>query len=196
MSKCWCDDTPDKDLWHEDVNGCQTCYECSPSNVSHCIPHDEACEHYVSDALQIEQHDSDLQGVQRNDSRNDSHLPECPVSPAEVAARKNDGHPRALCICDRLRACEQRVKEESARGFAPFLITSPLNHDILCQMSYNAGLDAAREAVATTGGSMWIGKAETLAAIDALRATDQPVTSPAKAKSADLYDPQWGEMIH
>lgn len=134
---------------------------------------------------QIEHQASDLQGGQRNVSRDDSHLPECPVSPQEIAARALDKHPRALCICDRLRACEQRVLGDRDEIVG-----------LTAVRSFRAGLDAAREAVAATGGSMWIGKAETLAAIDALRATDQPVTSPAKAKSADLYDPQWGEMIH
>lgn len=78
------------------------------------------------------------------------HLPECPV-PHMDGVWGLPLHPEdaeANCICPQLRACEQRVKEESARGFAPFLVTSPLNHDILCRMSYNAALDAAREAVA------------------------------------------------
>lgn len=37
---------------------------------------------------------------QRNDSRNDSHLPECPWADRGYAFP---------CICDRLRSCEQRV---------------------------------------------------------------------------------------
>ena len=38
---------------------------------------------------------------------NDPHLPECEVLPGPFA-----GH-RAGCICDRLRACEQRVLNEA-----------------------------------------------------------------------------------
>ena len=68
-----------------------------------------------------------------------THLPECWLS---------DGKFDAVCMCDRLRACEQRV------------------------------LDAAREAVAAlqmgvlTTGTLLLKRDEALAAIDALR--DKP----------------------
>lgn len=57
---------------------------------------------------------SDMPITQRNESRNDSHLSECPVPAME--AGHGPLHPddaEANCICDRLRACEQRVLHEA-----------------------------------------------------------------------------------
>ena len=105
---------------------------------------------------QNEQQASDLQGEQRNDSRNDGHLPECfwPDVPE-----------RAVCICDRLRACEQRVFQEQIEG---------RQHDMV--MAYLRGIDVARDAVATvsvrkdTSHDM---RVQALAAIDALQGEQQ-----------------------
>lgn len=64
---------------------------------------------------QIEHEASNLQGGQRNASRNDGHLPECfmaarlgvdTYAPDVLAQMK-----RAGCICDRLRACQQRERD-------------------------------------------------------------------------------------
>ena len=75
---------------------------------------------------------------QRNDIRNDSHLPECPDSDDDWLANWWDAIP---CICDRLRACEQRVQARYSKY---------LNADD--EGSYAAGyreaLDAAEAAVA------------------------------------------------
>lgn len=117
--------------------------------------------------MQNRQQDLGLQG----------HLPECPT------AWLRD------CICIELRMCEERVRQ-GMKSLAH------LYEQDAYMRGWSEALDAAREAVATTGGRMWIGKAEALAAIDALLTTDNPPLSPAKAKPADLHDPQMGEMIH
>lgn len=90
------------------------------------------------------------------------HLPECPWADRGYAFP---------CICDRLRACEQRVFQEQIKG---------RQHDMV--MAYLRGLDAAREAVAAlpiSGGFTTpegrfeeVLKTDALAAIDALRATN------------------------
>ena len=101
-----------------------------------------------------------MTSVQRNDSGNVSHLPECltPMYDAE-----------AWCICDRLRACEQRI-----------LLSKP-NIELSAVYGYEAGradgLDAARDAVemAWTDDPSWDGTNwnnalyDAIAAIDALR---------------------------
>ena len=98
---------------------------------------------------------------QRNDSRNDSHLPECRyVARVEgngtVVVRMDEG-----CICDRLRACEQRVMDRE-------LMLNFTSLDMV--RAYQRGLDAAREAVdALQSMTGLLGKADALAAIDALR---------------------------
>lgn len=124
--------------------------------------------------MQSEQQDLGLRG----------HLPECPT------AWMRD------CICTELRMCQKRVRQGM----------ESLAH-VYEQDAYMRGwgeaLDAAREAVAAlcnhnrTIPTGWCcGHALAAAAIDDLRATDKPTTSPAKAKPADLHDPQMGEMIH
>ena len=61
------------------------------------------------------------------------HLPEC-----ECYGR-NHGE-CALCICDRLRACEERVKEHTLKAMAPFLITKK---DELVRINYQSGYRTA-----------------------------------------------------
>jgi len=78
------------------------------------------------------------------------HLPECPVPAME--AGHGPLHPEdaeANCICDWLRACEQRVRDEiltAAYESAP----AQVRQDEVARL-YNIGfadaLDAAREAV-------------------------------------------------
>ena len=80
-----------------------------------------------------------------------SHLPECWLS---------EGKFDALCMCDRLRACEERLRQGwcvSSCGNTHYTI------------GYEEGLDAAREAVAGLDSSDLIYEADALAAIDALR---------------------------
>ena len=98
-------------------------------------------------------------------------------------------------MCKMLRACEQRI-----------LLSKP-NIELSAVYGYEAGrsdgLDAARDAVVAlcnhsrTIPTGWCcGHALAAAAIDDLQATENPPLSPAKAKPADLHDPQMGEMIH
>ena len=113
------------------------------------------------------------------------HLPECPTTTDPHGL--DDGYACPCeCQCEILRACEQRA--EAGAYNAGYVDGS--------KDAREGAFYEAREAVAATGGRMWIGKAEALAAIDALLTTDHPPTSPAKAKPADLHDPQMGEMIH
>lgn len=87
-----------------------------------------------------------------------THLPECPDQHSS-----HDG----TCICDRLRACEARVREESGFGCC----------DALWNKGYAAALEAARDAVAAlivqprwgTVNHGLVIKDDALAAIDALR---------------------------
>ncbi len=96
------------------------------------------------------------------------HLPECWA--------KHDSDPPAWCICDELRACEARVREdERSNNFTPDDFSEAMTD------SYRRGLDAAREAAAAVEGGysvppeMPVGafvkamRREYLAAIDALR---------------------------
>lgn len=90
-----------------------------------------------------------------------AHLPECWFSdPKKVpAVAVNDGWP---CICDRLRACEQRVLKD----LVPNLTLADMQ-------GYNRALTAAREAVRHVLGPMDTDdpgqRDAALAAIDALR---------------------------
>ncbi len=62
------------------------------------------------------------------------HLPECWA--------KHQSDPPAWCICDELRACEERVREdERLNNFTPDDFSHAMTE------SYQRGLDAAREAV-------------------------------------------------
>lgn len=87
------------------------------------------------------------------------HLPECPV--LDSLPFIDEGWDEGPCICDRLRACEQRVFQEQIEG---------RQHDMV--MAYLRGLDAAREAVAAVGvrkDTSHDMRVQALAAIDALR---------------------------
>ena len=75
-----------------------------------------------------------------------NHLPECPTevvyditSSPLVMTIYDELH----CICDRLRACEQRVREEE-RGGAPVAAIELAGYT----RGYGEALDAARKAVA------------------------------------------------
>ena len=88
------------------------------------------------------------------------HLPECPHSEPDL----NPGF-LVMCICDRLRACEQRVYDERNEAWVK-----------KCRASERHALDAAREAVENVNwfndnGQMMsaiVATADALAAIDAL----------------------------
>jgi len=79
------------------------------------------------------------------------HLPEC------LLRSPRDLKPESDCICDRLRAAEQRVTSD----FAKYL------RHMVDDDKFAAGVKAAREAVAgcQERGS-WILRADALAAID------------------------------
>lgn len=108
---------------------------------------------------------------ERNDSRNDSHLPEC------VESMIPDFHnERWICICAALRACEQRVTErwEDLRGWGESYAYKT-GSDNGFDVGYTAGLDAAREAVARVGvrkDTSYDMRILALAAIDALKKTN------------------------
>lgn len=87
-----------------------------------------------------------------------NHLPECPTevvyditSSPLVMTIYDDLH----CICDRLRACEQRVRRDERKH------QLSVWHDGYGE-GYSAALDAAREAVEAACTDI-------IAAIDALR---------------------------
>lgn len=124
--------------------------------------------------MQSEQQDSILQG----------HLPECPTAWMRE------------CICTELRMCAERVRQ----GMESL---AHLYEQDAYMRGWREALHAARGAVSTLCNhpeSMpngWLcSHALAASAIDALRVTDQPTTSPVIAKPADLHDPQMGEMIH
>jgi hypothetical protein len=89
--------------------------------------------------------------------RGGDHLPECRPQPWNP-------YTGAPCICDRLRACEARVREADAIEHRQIL------NERLPQ-EWNLALTAAREAVATCdpGWPNLISRDVALAAIDALR---------------------------
>lgn len=101
------------------------------------------------------------------------HLPDCIYTPERFDPEQNivwDGKP---CICERLRACEQRVRDEERAG-APVAMIELAGYS----RGYAAGVQAAREAVAAiphwdedSGESLFraCDKDNVLAAIDALR---------------------------
>lgn len=91
------------------------------------------------------------------------HLPECWA--------KHESDPPAWCICDELRACEQRVfalhPEWTVTGLCkPDCAACRRLTELITEWEhgYEKGLDAAREAVVNR-----IHKHEMLTAIDALR---------------------------
>ena len=89
------------------------------------------------------------------------HLPECPCA-------NTSAHPEGClccevsspCICDRLRACEQRVLEDD-------VLAAAYHGEKGYEVGYQKGLDAAREAVAAL--PRLTGVEAALSAIDALR---------------------------
>ena len=87
-----------------------------------------------------------------------SHLPECWLS---------EGNFDAVCMCDRLRTCEQRVEEAMDRAWTQTVALAVAH-------TRTATLDAAREAVAgiqdgPKNQPYWIDREAALTAIDALR---------------------------
>ena len=103
------------------------------------------------------------------------HAPECDVAIWLERAIETDA-PRWLgvpddvaCQCQKLRACEQRVRDEYATWHP-----SVVHHCCVdVQTEYTRGLNAAREAVATmvieTVGNSAATVDQALAAIDALK---------------------------
>ena len=94
------------------------------------------------------------------------HLPECD-------AWDTDDDTIGDCICDRLRACEQRVwKIAYGQGLGAGSDEHG-QHEVGFVKGYAAALDAAHKAVASIKGEWVFGpriyKHETLAAINALR---------------------------
>ena len=106
------------------------------------------------------------------------HLPECKWHEFQCWC----------CICDELRACEERVAEETEAAMMKFFYWKPSpphdQHyfaDNICAycVGYREAFTAARKAVAalrgcigTDGsgdGTVWVEKADALDAIDALR---------------------------
>ena len=88
-----------------------------------------------------------------------NHLPECWLS---------EGKFDAVCICDRLRACEQRVEEAMDRAWTQTVALAVAH-------TRTATLDAAREAVAAlqmgvlTTGDLLLKRQDALAALDTLK---------------------------
>ena len=111
------------------------------------------------------------------------HLPECGYSPGQPGfGGINSGIPSTQpylapspCICDRLRACEQRVREEDQRSLIKYGVQMFMRGKQYGRpMGYTAGLDAAREAInkipREDGGYCHVLHAcDVEAAIDALR---------------------------
>ena len=94
-----------------------------------------------------------------------AHLPECIYTPEWFDPEQNiiwDGKP---CICDRLRACEQRVLS----------VAGPHNYSRGRKDGYANGVQAARDAVAAASlripyeDRRHVYLDDALAAIDALR---------------------------
>ena len=88
-----------------------------------------------------------------------SHLPECWLS---------EGNFDAVCMCDRLRTCEQRVEEAMDRAWTQTVALAVAH-------TRTATLDAAREAVAAlqmgvlTTGDLLLKRQDALAALDTLK---------------------------
>ena len=96
------------------------------------------------------------------------HLPECPWADRGYAFP---------CICDRLRACEQRVRMEDD-DYA--YVAAQAEADGRWR-GWVEALDAAREAVERVSSLLQpLGPA--LAAIDALRGSGNPYTPPSAEK--------------
>ena len=102
------------------------------------------------------------------------HLPECWA--------KHESDPPAWCICDELRACEQRVSEEQCstcctRAEKQYVVEFNSGR----RVGYEAALDAAREAVA---------------ALDAYYALEECQGNPLEKGDPEDPDPwQQGHLI-
>lgn len=90
------------------------------------------------------------------------HLPECWA--------KHESDPPAWCICDELRACEQRVRKDEQSHFLTRYLFGRNGG------GYERGLDAAREAVVVLcwrkqyeGFVSTVDPQRVLAAIDAVK---------------------------
>ena len=102
------------------------------------------------------------------------HLPECRYYPQQSIVGD------VGCICDRLRACEQRVRAEQQTDLDHVSYVLGQTNErqrsvLLIADAYAAGVKAARNAVAAFPGraimddASYIHRADDLAAIDALR---------------------------
>lgn len=96
-----------------------------------------------------------------------THLPECSVRTYTTDDGMVYEVAGDLCICDRLRACEQRIEANN-------IIIDTINQNNAYDKGYAAGVSAARDAVAAAPWDTenWIAHAQRaadLAAIDALR---------------------------
>ena len=91
------------------------------------------------------------------------HLPECPVAAARPGTFTS-------CICDALRACEERVRFDEPRMFTP-----DENANNICE-AFRLGLAAARESVESqwTEDPSWDGTNWNNALTSALAAIDAP----------------------
>lgn len=101
---------------------------------------------------------------QRNDSCNDSHLPECPM-----LDERYPKHPLEKCdYCEMLRACEQRVRMEND-DYAYVAVQAEADGR---RRGWNKALYAAQEAIRNREDGehfQWVQVEIALAAIDALR---------------------------
>ena len=91
------------------------------------------------------------------------HVEECPSYYVECWG--DDELLELHCICDRLRAAEQRVEESMDRAWSQTV-------QLAVAHTRTATLDAAREAVAEFAPSAWIGlirRSDAILVIDALR---------------------------
>ena len=104
------------------------------------------------------------------------HLPECIFKPENVDSAKGIRWGGRPCICDALRACEQRVAEETEATMMEFFYWKPSpphdKHyfaDNICAycVGYREAFTAARKAVAALPEYKM--RDTCVAAIDALR---------------------------
>lgn len=113
------------------------------------------------------------------------HLPECDATDCGCTPEEECG-PNCinLCICDRLRACEQRVTERHnaeheddrlaafQNGYDAATVKERQRSVLLIADAYGKGLSAARDAVDALFKPGWPPtNAEILAAIDAIQST-------------------------
>lgn len=113
------------------------------------------------------------------------HLPECPQfcdgNPPKCRGGDCTLCDEVDCICNALRAYEQRIKTAAYESAVPQVRQDEVRH--LYNLGFAAGVQAAREAVAEIAptefwegvpdraAQWWLVKADALAAIDALKDT-------------------------